>query len=65
MNKHWRTTLAALLIAVAAPGAARAAEIRIAQLYGLPYLPMHVVVERHPGTSVAPKARGINARTVR
>ncbi len=24
----------------------------------------HVVVERHPGTSVAPKARGINARTM-
>ena len=22
----------------------------------------HVVVERHPGTSVAPKARGINGR---
>ena len=24
----------------------------------------HVVVERHPSTSVAPKARGINARTM-
>jgi len=24
----------------------------------------HVLVERHPGTSVAPKARGINARTM-
>src|SRR5258706_7824453 len=39
-------TLAALLIALAAPGAGGAAEIKIAQLYGLPYLPMHVVVER-------------------
>ena len=38
--------LAALLIALAAPGAGGAAEIKIAQLYGLPYLPMHVVVER-------------------
>src|SRR5258707_7891407 len=24
----------------------------------------HIVVERHPSTSVAPKARGINARTM-
>jgi NitT/TauT family transport system substrate-binding protein len=38
--------LAAVLIALAAARASVAAEIRIAQLYGLPYLPMHVVVER-------------------
>jgi NitT/TauT family transport system substrate-binding protein len=56
-------TLAALLIAVASPGSGAAAEIRIAQLYGLPYLPMHVVVERQLIEARA-RAAGLDAVTV-